>query len=99
MKLPIVGVVKHVSPVQDKESYRFQLIHFSIIEFDRETGEAKNEEVYEATIFNKNIESLSAEEYVGKRVQATCWTKSLPRESASGTFYNIVLNCSAIKEV
>lgn len=99
MKLQVIGVLKEVTPVETKESYKFQHIRISQIGYNQETGEALPEEVYEATIFNKKVEELNVDSYIGKRVLATCWTRSLPREHAGKTFYNLALNCSDIKEV
>lgn len=99
MKLNIVGSLSNVSAVVEKESYKFQSIQITQSSFNDQTGEPKEPEVYEAAIFNKKIDELQAHLLTGKRVAATCWTRSVPKERNGNIFYNISLNCSALKEV
>lgn len=99
MKLQIVGKLSQVGEVQIKENYKFQEIQVSVIEYDRESGDPLPAEIYPALIFNKNIDKLSAKDFAGKMVHTTCWTRSIAKEHDGRTFYNLVLNCSDIKEV
>lgn len=98
MKLNVVGKLTAVSPIETKETYKFQTIQITQSGYDPTTGEPKQPEIYEATIFNKKVDELKAEQFAGKQVVATCWTRSIEKEYNDRKFYNIALNCSAIKE-
>ena len=97
MKVLVIGKLTNVSPVEIKDSYKFQTIQITQLGFDPNTGEPREPEVYEATIFNKKVDELAAEDLIDKPVIATCWTRSIAKEHNGKTFYNIALNCSAIK--
>lgn len=99
MKLNIVGKLTQVFEVVNKETYSYQVIQITQTGYNQQTGEPLEPEVYEATIFNKKIKEINALQFAGKKVLATCWTRSTAKEHNGQTFYNINLNCSDIKEV
>lgn len=98
MKMNVIGRLTKVSEVEVKETYKFQNIQITQSGYDQNTGEPKQPEIYEATIFNKKVDEIKAADFLNKQVVATCWTRSIPKEYNGSTFYNIALNCSAIKE-
>lgn len=98
MRILIIGKLSKVGDVQVKSNYKFQEVQISVTEYDPMTGEAQPPEVYPALIFNDKIDKLKADIFAGKKVQATCWTRSIEKEHNGKTFYNIALNCSDIKE-
>ena len=98
MKVNVIGKLTFVSEVQVKETYKFQEIQITQSSYDSTTGEPKEPEIYQATIFNKKVDELKAHVFEGFQVVATCWTRSVAKEHNNKKFYNIALNCSAIKE-
>lgn len=96
MKTFIVGTLSKVEPVEVKSNYKQQRIEISIQEFDSQTGQPKELQVFPATIFNKKIDELKAEQYQGLRVKADCFLKSLKSEKDGRTFYNIALNVNKL---
>lgn len=99
MKLSIIGELVHVGQVQDKKDYMFQEIRIKQQLFNPKTGEPEKPEIYSATIFNKKIDELRANNLAGKKVAATCWTRSVEKEHNGDKFYNIALNCSDLIEL
>jgi hypothetical protein len=96
MKLVLTGKIVYVSPICEKGIFKVQNVRMEVDNFDSNSGEKVSTEIYEFAIFNKKIDELVADYYSGKKCRAVCWTKSVGREHNGSTFYNIVLNCSAI---
>ncbi len=97
MQTFIIGELTEVLPVEVKDNYKSQKITIIVKEFDRNTGEPKAHEVFQATIFNKQIDAINAKNMEGKRVRATMYLRSLTNEKEGKTFYNLALNCVKIE--
>jgi hypothetical protein len=96
MKLILSGVIEKVSPIREQGDFKLQNVQMKVDNFDSQSGELISSEIYEFAVFNKKIAELKADQLVGKKCRAVTWTKSIGRESNGNTFYNIVLNASAI---
>ena len=97
MKTISIGKVCDVKEIEQKNDYSSQRLNILVQEFDQSTGEKKDAQIFPVTIFNKKIKEISAKDYEGKRVKATCWLRSLTSTKEDKIFYNIALNCTNIE--
>lgn len=96
MKLLITGVLLAAQEPVVKDSFKVQNAQIEVVNYDSNSGEEVSREIYDFAIFNKKVDELKATMLVGKKVRATCWTKSIAKEVNGKTYYNIVLNASAL---
>ena len=97
MKTILIGKVIDVKEIETKDSYSSQSFSILIQEFNQETGEKKDPQNFPVKVFNKKIKEISAKDYEGKRVKATCWLRSLTSIKEDKIFHNIALNCTNIE--
>lgn len=99
MKTILIGTLTKADDALNKESYTSQHIEITIQEYDLNTGEPREVQVFPATIFNKKIVELKAQDFLGKKVAVTCFLKSRKNTKEDKMFYNIALNATGLKIV
>jgi hypothetical protein len=99
MKTIIIGKLTEVGSVDVKDNYSAQRITVLVQEFDQTSGDKRDPQVFQGTIFNKKIKELQATDLVGKRVKMTSYLKSLMSSKDGKYFYNIALNVNDLTEL